>query len=57
MVRIYKNLHDRNGRQAGVRLFALSISIRRSSEARFIYSPEPDVFFMGTLQCCVAQHK
>ena len=28
MVRIYKNLHDRNGRQAGVRLFARSISIR-----------------------------
>ena len=44
MVRIYKNLPDRNGRQAGVRLFARSISIRRTSEARFIYRPEPDDF-------------
>ena len=41
MVRIYKNLPDRNGRQAGVRLFARSISIRRTSEARSIYSSEP----------------
>ena len=42
MVCIYKNLHDRNGRQASRRLFARSISIRRTSEARSIYSPEPD---------------
>ena len=34
---------DRNG-QAGVRFFARSISIRRTSEARFIYSPKPDDF-------------
>ena len=44
MVRIYKNLPNRNLRQAGVRLFAQSISIPRTSEARFIYSPEPDGF-------------
>ena len=44
MVRIYKNIPDRNGRQPRVRLFARSISIRRASEARFIYSPEPDDF-------------
>ena len=44
MVRIYKILYDQNGRQAGVRLFARSISIRRTSEARFIYSPELDDF-------------
>ena len=42
MVRIYKNLHDRNGCQASIRMFARCISIRRTSEARFIYSPEPD---------------
>ena len=44
MVCIYKNLHDRYGRQAGVRLFARSISIHRTSEPRFIYSTEPDDF-------------
>ena len=57
MVRIYKSLHDRNGCQAGLQLFAQSISIRKTSEARLIYSPEPDVFFMGTLQRYVAQRK
>ena len=44
MVRIYKKLHDRNGHQAGVRLFVRSISIRRTSEGRFIYSTQPDDF-------------
>ena len=44
MVCIYKNLQDQNGRQAGVRMFARCISIRRTSEARFIYSLEPDDF-------------
>ena len=46
MVRIYKNLPDRKGRQAGVRLFVRRISIRRTSEARFINSPEPDDFLL-----------
>ena len=36
MVRIYKNSHDRSGRQAGVRLFARSISVRRTSDSRLI---------------------
>ena len=44
MVRIYINLHDRNGRQAIVRLFARSISVRITSKSRSIYSPEPDDF-------------
>ena len=44
IVCIYKNLHVRNGRQAGIRLFAQSISNWRTTEARFIYSPEPDDF-------------
>ena len=44
MVRIYKNLHDRNGRKGGVRLFARSISIQITFEGRFMYSPEPDDF-------------
>ena len=37
-----KKLRHRNGRQAGVRLFSRSISIRRTS--RFVYSLEPDDF-------------
>ena len=58
MVRIYKNLKIWNGRQAGVRLFARSFSIRKTSVAQVIYSPEPDdFFFMGTLQRYVAQRK
>ena len=51
MVRIYKNLHDRNGRQAGVQLFPRSISIRRTSEARFIYSPTRMILLFATLRC------
>ena len=47
MVRIYKNLHDRSERQAGVPLFARSISIRRTSEAPLIYTPEQVDFFYG----------
>ena len=42
MVRIYNNLHDR--RQDSVRLFAQSVFIQRTSEARFIDSPELDDF-------------
>ena len=38
------NLHARYGRQASFRLFTRSISIRRTSEARYIFSPEPDNF-------------
>ena len=42
MFAFIKILPDRNERQAGVRLFARSISIWRTSEDRFIYSLEPD---------------
>ena len=57
MVRIYKNLHDRNGRQAGVRSFARSISIRRTSAAHLFTVRNRVIFFMGTLQRCIAQRK
>ena len=55
MVRIKKNLHDREERQAGVRLFARSISVRRTSEARFMYSPEPDLVLYGEMKIKICQ--
>ena len=67
MVCIYKNLHARNGHQAGARLFARSISIRRTSEARFIYIRKRIIFLwelcnvallnaMGTFHSNLLEH-
>ena len=42
---IKKKLHDRNERQASVQMFARTISLRKTSAARFIYSETECIFY------------